>query len=83
MKKSKLMVIICAFILLGGMSSLDMSQAAEPYKLGIALAVTGTGALYCKDGVDAIKLAVDEINAQGGFLKKHPLVHYKMCPNEE
>jgi branched-chain amino acid transport system substrate-binding protein len=73
MKKSKLTVIICAFILFGGMLGVDMSRAAEPYNLGVALGLTGTGALYSKDGVDAIKLAVDEINAQGGFLKKHPI----------
>jgi branched-chain amino acid transport system substrate-binding protein len=51
----------------------SMTQAAEPYNLGVDLAITGTGALYCKDGVDAIKLAVKEINAQGGFLGKHPI----------
>ena len=50
-----------------------MAQAAEPYNLGVDLAITGTGALYCKDGVDAISLAVKEINAQGGFLGKHPI----------
>jgi branched-chain amino acid transport system substrate-binding protein len=47
--------------------------AAEPYHLGVNLAITGTGALYCKDGVDAIKMAVEEINAAGGFLGKHPV----------
>jgi len=51
----------------------SMTQAEEPYNLGVDLAITGTGALYCKDGVDAIKLAVKEINAQGGFLGKHPI----------
>ena len=51
-------------------------QAAEPYNLGAALAITGTGALYCQDGVDAIKLAVEEINAKGGFLGKHPIKLY-------
>jgi branched-chain amino acid transport system substrate-binding protein len=50
-----------------------MAQAAEPYNLGVDLAITGTGALYFKDGIDAIKLAVKEINAQGGFLAKHPI----------
>jgi branched-chain amino acid transport system substrate-binding protein len=73
MKKSKLMVIICAFILLGSMLSQNMSQAAESYNLGVALGLTGTGALYCKDGLDAIKLATEEINAQGGFLKQYPI----------
>ena len=69
--RSKCFKIIIGFILVLFVSS--MAQAAEPYNLGVNLAVTGTGALYCKDGVDAIKLAVEEINAQGGFLGKHPI----------
>ena len=71
--KHKAMVIVFSFILLGGLGLVDSVVAAEPYHLGVNLAITGTGALYCKDGVDAIKLAVDEINAQGGFLGKHPI----------
>jgi branched-chain amino acid transport system substrate-binding protein len=71
--KHKVMMTIFSFILLVGLGTLDSVVAAEPYHLGVDLAITGTGALYCKDGVDAIKLAVEEINAQGGFLKKHPI----------
>jgi branched-chain amino acid transport system substrate-binding protein len=67
------MVIVFSLILLGGLINSPNVLAAEPYHLGVALAITGTGALYCKDGVDAIKLAVDEINSQGGFLGKHPI----------
>jgi branched-chain amino acid transport system substrate-binding protein len=73
MKKFKAIVIICSFLLIGGLGTIDSSLAAEPYHLGVDLAITGTGALYCKDGTDAIKLAVDEINANGGFLGKHPI----------
>jgi branched-chain amino acid transport system substrate-binding protein len=73
MKKFKVMVIVCSFLLIGGLATIDSSLAAEPYHLGVDLAITGTGALYCKDGVDAIKLAVGEINTQGGFLGKHPI----------
>lgn len=47
--------------------------AAEPYNLGVALAITGPGALYSRDGVAGIKLAVEEINEKGGFLGKHPI----------
>jgi branched-chain amino acid transport system substrate-binding protein len=71
--KTKAIVIVCSLILLGGLIGLNSSLAAEPYHLGVNLAITGTGALYCKDGIDAIKLAVDEINAKGGFLGKHPI----------
>ena len=69
--KSKITIIVCALMLLGGFTIAGNSLAAEPYHLGVNLAITGTGALYCKDGVDAIKLAVEEINAKGGFLGKH------------
>jgi branched-chain amino acid transport system substrate-binding protein len=47
--------------------------ADEPYHLGVVLSMTGAGALYSQDGVDAIKLAVDEINAKGGLLGRHPV----------
>jgi len=75
-KSFKGTLIVFSIIFLLGIISLENTQAAEPYHLGVALAVTGTGALYCKDGVDAIKLAVDEINKKGGFLGKHPIKHF-------
>ena len=68
--KKGLASFVCAILLFG---VVQVVCAAEPYHLGVNLAITGTGALYCKDGVDAIKLAVDEINAAGGFLGKHPV----------
>jgi len=71
--KSKITIIVCALMLLGGFTLAGSSLAADPYHLGVNLAITGTGALYCKDGVDAIKLAAEEINAKGGFLGKHPI----------
>jgi branched-chain amino acid transport system substrate-binding protein len=70
MKSKWIKIIFGVFLVL---SVVSMAQAAEPYHLGVNLAITGTGALYCKDGVDAIKLAVKEINAQGGFLGNHPI----------
>ena len=73
MKKFKAIIIICSFLFVGVLGTLGTSLAEEPYHLGVNLAITGTGALYCKDGTDAIKLAVDEINANGGFLGKHPI----------
>jgi branched-chain amino acid transport system substrate-binding protein len=69
--KSKIMVAACTLVLLAGFFFADSALAAEPYNLGVDLAVTGTGALYSKDGIDAIKLAVDEINKDGGFLGQH------------
>ena len=50
--------------------SLPGITLAEDYNLGVVLGLTGAGATYSKDGLDAIKLAVEEINAQGGFLGK-------------
>ncbi|MBU4565831.1 MAG: ABC transporter substrate-binding protein [Proteobacteria bacterium] len=64
---------VCLTLVSGGMTQ---ARAGEPYNLGAALAITGTGALYCQDGVDAIKLAVEEINAKGGFLGQHPIKLY-------
>ncbi|MEJ2167894.1 MAG: ABC transporter substrate-binding protein [Desulfobacterales bacterium] len=70
MKSKCFKIILGVFMVI---SIAVMAQADEPYNLGADLAVTGTGALYCKDGLDAITLAVKEINAQGGFLGKHPI----------
>ena len=67
------LVLLLSVLILGGLVPSGQVIAAETYNLGVALGLTGTGALYSKDGVDAIKLAVDEINARGGFLGKHPI----------
>lgn len=69
----KAAVVFLSIILVGGLTGIGKAAADEPYNLGVALAITGTGALYCKDGVDAVKLAVEEINKKGGFLGKHPI----------
>ena len=45
--------------------------AAEQYRLGIALGLSGTGAPYCKEAIEGVELAVNEINAAGGILGKH------------
>ena len=47
------------------------STAAESYPLGVALGFTGTGTPYSGEALKGIQLAVDEINAEGGFLGKH------------
>ncbi len=49
------------------------TQAGEPYHLGVALGLTGTGAPYSREAVQGIEIAVNEINAQGGLLGKHPI----------
>ncbi len=71
--KFKQILVVGMLVVLSGWVGADSCPAAEPYHLGVDLAITGTGALYCKDGVDAIRLAVDEINKAGGFLGKHPI----------
>ncbi|MBU1706075.1 ABC transporter substrate-binding protein [Patescibacteria group bacterium] len=67
-KTAAFFVTVIACIFFFGMTG---AKAAEPYNLGVALGLTGAGALYSADGVEGIKLAVEEINAKGGFLGKH------------
>ena len=62
---------ICALIFC--LLSTHALAEQQSYHLGVALGISGTGLLYCMDGLDAIQLAVDEINANGGFLGKHPI----------
>jgi branched-chain amino acid transport system substrate-binding protein len=47
--------------------------AAEEYSLGVVLSLTGAGSMDCKEDLEGIQLAVDEINAAGGLLKQHPI----------
>lgn len=71
--KSKFLVILSMCMAIIVSVGIGMSQAAEPYHLGVALGFTGTGTLYSKDQLEGIQVAVDEINAKGGFLGKHPI----------
>ena len=47
--------------------------AADTYRLGLLLPVTGTGANYADGGIKAVMNATAAINAKGGFLGKHPI----------
>ena len=49
------------------------AAAGAPYKLGLLLPVTGTGANYADGGIKAVMGAVAEINSRGGLLGKHPI----------
>ncbi len=49
------------------------AKAAGSYHLGVALGLSGTGAPYSEEAVKAIKIAVNEINAQGGLLGQYPV----------
>jgi branched-chain amino acid transport system substrate-binding protein len=60
------LVMVCAWS-----AAPKSSTAAEPYSLGVALGLTGTGAPWSKESLNGIRIAVDEINAAGGFLGQH------------
>jgi len=47
--------------------------AAASYPLGVAMGLSGTGAPYCREAAEGLEIAVNEINAQGGLLGKHPI----------
>lgn len=61
------------FFLFNGLVSSSWLLAGEPYHLGVALGLSGTGAPYSRESVEGIELAVNEINAEGGFLDEHPI----------
>jgi branched-chain amino acid transport system substrate-binding protein len=73
MKTKSTVLIALAVLLAGCLAGAPLALAAEPYHLGVALGFTGTGTLYSKDQLEGIQLAVDEINAKGGYLGKHPI----------
>ncbi len=71
----KVFRLACVIVSLFVACSLVFSSIsrAEDYNLGVALGFTGTGTLYSKDQMEGIQVAVDEINAKGGFLGKYPV----------
>ena len=68
-----LKVSVCIVILIGSIFQAAKANCAEPFHLGVALGLTHTGAQYSKQAVEAIELAVSQINAEGGLLGKHPI----------
>jgi branched-chain amino acid transport system substrate-binding protein len=60
------------------MSRHARAEAAEPYRLGLLLSTTGSGANYSEGGIKAVTNAVAEINARGGLLGKHQIeIHFR------
>ena len=64
-------MVVFVVVMMPGLTRMAEVLAAEDYHLGVSLGITGPGAAYSKEGLDAIELAVDQINADGGFLGKH------------
>ena len=46
-------------------------SAEVSYRLGVVLGLSGTGAPYCKEAVEGLEIAVNEINSRGGILGRH------------
>jgi len=72
-KNYKTFGVLLSLVLLGGLIKAVSVPAAEPYHLGVALGLSGTGAPYCEEAVEGLEIAVNEINSQGGLLGKHPI----------
>jgi len=49
------------------------AQAAQPYKIGVLLPSTGTGANYMAHCIKGLPVAIAELNKHGGLLGKHPV----------
>jgi branched-chain amino acid transport system substrate-binding protein len=67
----KAIFILLPLMLLAIFTDSPGLAAAEPYHLGVALGLSGTGAPYSKEALEGVEIAVNEINAKGGFLEKH------------
>jgi len=70
---SRLFLAVAVVAFAGQAAAPDRALAAEPYHLGVALGLTGTGAPYSRQALEGIEIAVEEINAQGGLLGAHPI----------
>ncbi|MCP4361565.1 MAG: ABC transporter substrate-binding protein [Chloroflexi bacterium] len=71
--KTVLFVFIVLLLLAGELSIPSQAKAEESYPLGVALGLSGTGAPYCKEAVEGLELAVNDINSQGGLLGRYPI----------
>ena len=49
------------------------AQAGKPYKLGVLLPSTGTGANYMAHCIKGLPVAIAELNKRGGLLGKHQI----------
>lgn len=72
MGKVVAMLVFGVWIALAGSVMPGAALGAEPYPLGVALGLSGTGAPWAKEAVEGIRLAVEEINGEGGFLERIP-----------
>jgi branched-chain amino acid transport system substrate-binding protein len=70
---SRRVKVIALFLWLFWVLFTGMACSSESYNLGVALGLTHTGAQYSQQAVEAIELAVSQINAEGGLLGKHPI----------
>lgn len=73
MKPKKVFIIFAALFLGYSLFFSIHASASEPYQLGVALGLSGTGAPYSEEAVKAIEIAVNEINTHGGLLGAHPI----------
>jgi branched-chain amino acid transport system substrate-binding protein len=49
------------------------AQAGVPYRVGLLLSSSGTGATYMSHAIRGLPLAAREINERGGLLGRHPI----------
>ncbi|MCC7015938.1 MAG: ABC transporter substrate-binding protein [Rhodospirillales bacterium] len=64
----------------GALSLIPRSVRAqvEPYRIGVLLPTTGSGANYSERSIKALPLLATEINRGGGMLGKHPIeLHFR------
>ena len=59
---------LCAGAALAAMMLPGLARAADPVNIGILFGLTGSAAVSCQESLNAVKLAVDEINKAGGVL---------------
>jgi branched-chain amino acid transport system substrate-binding protein len=71
--KTAFIVITVLLLLAAELTIPPETKAAEPYHLGVALGLSGTGAPYSAEALEGIEMAVNEINIRGGILGKHPI----------
>src|SRR5512137_622080 len=79
-RKWKLGIVACFLsVALTCIPALAAEKPAKPIKLGVMFIMSGPMGGYGKHGKQAVQMAMDEINANGGILKRKVEAVFEDC----
>ncbi len=65
---ARCLAVAVSLMLIASNASAQTKPAGQPYKIGVLLPLTGSGASFGEDGQIGLKIALNDLNAHGGIL---------------